>query len=61
MSFLKQQELQLEPWRGLPARSAAEQFPNRREDSQRIAIEAWLGLDFLVSGFLPLLAQGHSV
>lgn len=47
MSFLKQQELQLEPWRGLPARSAAEQFPNRREDSQRIAIEAWLGLDFL--------------
>lgn len=38
MAFLKQQELQLEPWRGLPARSAAQQFPTRRDDAQRIAI-----------------------
>ena len=39
MAFLKQQELQLEPWRGLAARSAAQQFPTR-DDAQRIAIEA---------------------
>eukprot|EP00435_Cladocopium_sp_Y103_P031661 s2140_g8.t1 len=44
MAFLKQQELQLEPWRGLPARSAAQQFPTRRDDAQRIAIEAPLCL-----------------
>ncbi|CAK9028330.1 unnamed protein product [Durusdinium trenchii] len=36
MAFLKQQELQAEPWRGLPARAAAAQFPRR--GSQRIAI-----------------------
>ena len=40
MAFLKQQELQAEPWRGLPARAAAAQFPRR--GSQRIAIAAWL-------------------
>ena len=39
MAFLKQQELQLEPWRNLPARAAAQQFQSRH-DSQRIAIEA---------------------